>query len=525
MYKKKIDCLGAKFILGRKGIKINQYTLSDIGIKQKLIGHFTIKNNTISGYIKTSSNHITDKKFNIIFPRFGFIQYAEKYLKNYIIINKIPTGILPEIPFKWKCEYTNNQKLIAEHILENFYNELNVKNGKSGLILNLKAGQGKTFLALGLVEKIQRKTLIVCHNKTIMYQWIKIINDVYPKNKVAQFYGVEKSDGDIVVGIINSLVIQKSNFFKDYGFVILDEVHEYSSKTRKRIYNLAQSVFMIGLSATPDERTDNLDKVNVWHCGNILNAESISGYNEKNINFTGNVEMYKYIGPNEYTEIITNPKLEIICFTKMVNQLCMDPYRIHLIVKIAYELRSEKKYVLIFADRKDYLDRIQKELNKFHINSNILNDVGIDSQKVVGGSTASEIERAERYATVILSTYQFFGTGKSIPKLDSVILATPRKKKSKQFIGRIFRIGGDDSITRRIIDIVDWGTPLKNSWYTRKKYYNESKFPIRETTINYEILKEDLDIYNKTCEYMANDSDVLLNELETMFEKNKVVNI
>ena len=79
---------------------------------------------------------------------------------------------------------------------------------------------------------------------------------------------------------------------------------------------------------------------------------------------------------------------------------------------------------------------------------------------------------------IILTTYQYMGTGKSIPKMDAIIYATPRKSKSRQFTNRIFRLGSNYDIERQIYDIVDWRTIVKNQWYKRKKYYNEKEYAI-----------------------------------------------
>ena len=409
----RINCNNTNLILSQKGLSINNYLLDDLKIKRKLINYFTIKIDTLTGYVIKVTNHLSDAKSMLItFPRFGFLEYAKIHFKNFNIINNIRPGKRPSIPFQWTGKFTNNQPLIVNHIMQKFFNTDMATAGKSGVVLNLKAGQGKTFLATGLMEKLQRKTLVICHNKTIMHQWIKVLKKAYPKNIIASFYGEQKENGDIVVGIINTLVKQNHAYFKDFGYVILDEVHEYCSKTRKKIYSLGQSTYMIGLSATPNERADGLDQATVWNCGPILNASELDGYTEDDLPFTGEVRMIKYIGSNDYTKIITNPSLDIVSFSQMVSQICSDPHRIHLIVKTIYELREKNMQILVFADRRSYLTQIREELDRFHIISDVLDDVKINSKRVVGGSSAEDVEYAELYSNVILSTYQYFGTGK-----------------------------------------------------------------------------------------------------------------
>jgi superfamily II DNA or RNA helicase len=104
---------------------------------------------------------------------------------------------------------------------------------------------------------------------------------------------------------------------------------------------------------------------------------------------------------------------------------------------------------------------------------------------LMGGATAESMEEAQLNSNVILTTYAFMGTGVSIPKMDALILATPRKSKSRQYINRIFRLGGDYASVRKIVDIVDWSTHMKSQWYLRKKYYDEKKYPITEKKVKW----------------------------------------
>jgi superfamily II DNA or RNA helicase len=71
-----------------------------------------------------------------------------------------------------------------------------------------------------------------------------------------------------VIGLINSLVSDNIkldkyenyiDFFKSFDFVVLDEIHYYCTKDRRKIYDRCQAPYMLGLSATPEERSDKLD--------------------------------------------------------------------------------------------------------------------------------------------------------------------------------------------------------------------------------------------------------------------------
>jgi hypothetical protein len=525
------DLKNIEIKLTRNGVLISIHVLQDLDIHRKIINKFTVNIPTLMGYDIKVPNHTQDMNImKYIFPRFGFLDYMYENFKNYSFVNKIGRGKIPSIPYKWTGQFSNNQPLIAEHIMKNYFNKEMVDAGRAGLILNLEAGHGKTFLASGLIEKIQRKTLIVVHNKTIMYQWIKVLKAAYPKNTIASFFGEKKEYGDIVVGIINTLVMQEPKFFHKFGYVILDEIHTYVSKMRKKIYSLASSTYMLGLSATPEERTDGLDVINTWWCGPILKAVELPGYNVDDIPFKGIVNMIKYVGPQKYTKTITNPTLDIVSFSQMVSQMCEDPYRIHVIIKLIYELRQKDMQVLVFADRRSYLDEIRKELERFKIQTDILDDMELDAKRLVGGAKATEIEYAAKFSNVILSTFAFMGTGVSIPKLNAIVLCSPRKRGSKQFIGRIFRLGSDYSIVRQIFDVVDFGSVLKSSWYIRKAYYKSMEYPITETKVNYKDVESEMLDMGVLVEEDSdgNEVDVVnksLKELELLLEKNKIIKL
>ena len=537
---KKKDCCGVVFNVCVKGLSVNMNDIKNINLLKPIIRYFTLHVKTMT-YMKIIHNHkIFIKKNMLLLPRFGAIKYLQDNCKNYQLKNIIPRGDIPHVPYKWTGVFKGNQPLVVKHIMENCYNAENVKNGNAGLILNLEAGQGKTFVATGLIELInQCKVLVITHTRTIMNQWIEILKNAYPKNKIGCYYGKKKEEGDIVVAVINSLMMKELQengehvspfkYFAKFGFVIIDEVHEYSAEKRKQIYSKLQSTYMIGLSATPDEKDYNVDDINTWNVGEILDASLLKGYTVKDIPFTGEVQMIKYTGHPDYTKIIMNEALDVVSFPKVMNQICEDPYRVHIVVKTIYDLRKDGQFVFVFADRRAYLDLIAKSLTKFRIQQHQMTNDKEHKEviKLMGGSSVEEMKHAKDNCSVILTTYQYMGTGCSIPKMDAIILATPRKKKSKQYINRIFRLGGNYDITRQIIDIVDWNTCAKSQWYMRKKYYKEKKYPITEINIDYTDIQKELNIPDIQKELNIPDEKPVdaitaaLNKLEEIIGKTK----
>ena len=144
--------------------------------------------------------------------------------------------------------------------------------------------------------------------------------------------------------------------------------------------------------------------------------------------------------------------------------------------------------MFVFSDRREHLHELASILNKYEIKfeapeiDNKLSGV----TELMGGSTDEDIARAKKYGRIIMTTYQYSGTGVSINKMNSIILATPRRSNMRQILGRIFRLTSDASITRHIVDIVDNKICLKSQFYSRKKtYVNRLNAPIFDHKILY----------------------------------------
>lgn len=470
-------------------------------ITKKIKNYFTLRNKNIMGYFDIT-NVWYNKGNSLYISRFGAFLLRNKF-DNITYNNTIKLqNPLPNLIYKG--QFNGNQEIIFNYIISKIYNQKKLDNGNSGLILNLQAGMGKTFLAMALIGHLKCRTLIVVHNSNMLDQWNKILLEYIPNAKIGLYYGKKKSFGDIVIGVINSLVMDdiklkdfKSfrEFYDSFDFVIFDESHIYCSKTRSKIFDICQAPYMIGLSATPTEREDSLDKIIHWNLGAVLVADKIEGYTMKNINFKGIVSKIKYTGHPDFIHHLINEKLEMTSVSKMLEQLSQDTYRQKMIIALILEQYKKGLNILVFADRRIYLEEIRIELEKLSLNSSILtNDDdlkdleklnGLETIRLVGGSTSLDMDNAKEKKNVILSTYAYMSTGCSIPKLNSLILATPRKSNMKQIINRIFRLGSDYSITREIIDIVDVKISLKNQYQSRKKYYNDMNYEITERKISW----------------------------------------
>lgn len=149
----------------------------------------------------------------------------------------------------------------------------------------------------------------------------------------------------------------------------------------------------------------------------------------------------------------------------MVRQIIQDPYRMAIIIDNAKHLYARGHNFFIWCDMREIVQIIR----------DVLQQVGLpvaspEIAHLMGGISDETIKSAQE-SRIIVATYQYAYRGVSLPKFDAMIFATPRRAKMYQTLKRIFRMGGDTSIDRQIIDIVDSRTNLKNQLYDRTTQY------------------------------------------------------
>lgn len=62
-----------------------------------------------------------------------------------------------------------------------------IKKGNKEIILKGVTGSGKTFTMANIIEKVQKPTLVIAHNKTLAYQLASEFKEFFPNNAVEFF--------------------------------------------------------------------------------------------------------------------------------------------------------------------------------------------------------------------------------------------------------------------------------------------------------------------------------------------------
>lgn len=504
-------------IVNNSGAFICLAELSDKA-RQKARTMFTLKHETLPGIFDSRVCYKFMVSNNmLLIPRFAVDAYlsAIRFSGKHTVHNQITINTC-KFDFECKLQLTPNQTLVLDHLKENYLKIKYVNANTSGIVIKMAAGQGKTYLAAGIIQHVKRRVMYVCDSSGLLHQSYQVFSELFGSDKVGKLYGKEKIYGEILICTIHSILSDAVNIklkkyawengvrlgkpdivefktvmelYEHYDMIIFDECQRYTSPEAYKIFKICQRPYMIGLSATPEDEIRGFHKILEWNIGPIWDVTELKGFSMDETNFTGIIKMIKYYGPEGYIEREINEITGLTAHDKIINKICEDPYRTALIIEFIYTLCDKKRNILVFAQTLEYLNNLEEMIT----NLSVYNIERVHQLR--GSSTKEDFEDAKNNSKVILTTYQYFGVGKSFPHMDSIVFATPRKTGHIQFVNRIFRRGGDESVKRIIYDVVDWLTTLKSQWYKRKVKYEEIAEKQHKLTFKeYEYKYTDIDI-------------------------------
>jgi hypothetical protein len=353
-------------------------------------------------------------------------------------------------------------------LINRIYNKLLIDKG---LIIKLDTGGGKTVIVSELIRMLKKKAVIIVKDSTLqaqMYNDILANIDIEPKyvalrgGKIVQ---PETEETKILICIINSArIISDISYWEKFGVAIFDECHTYCSKKNSAIFKYCQLAYMVGLSANPEKPWNNaLIRYNI---GPIYDCDVVV----KKKPFSGQVNIIKYAGPDEFTRQILN-KNGFTSVAKMVEQFMQDGARNELLINVIKSAVDTYQYGFVFCMRNDFLDVL----------ANLFSSRFPDIEITVLNSKACQADKDKAYnsASVVFTNYAY-SEGLNLPRMLFIVHASPYKTNGKQITGRTLR--GDLSDARAIYDIIDIKTSLKSQFYERKKNYNDRGYEIRDVT-------------------------------------------
>ena len=333
-------------------------------------------------------------------------------------------------------------------------------NKRLGGILNMPVGTGKTVTALAIVQGLGVKTLVIVHKEFLIRQWKDRINQFLPNARIGHIQQdkCDYKDKDIVIGMVHSLAGKDydSKMYSDFGLIISDEVHRLAAPTWSLALPKFNSRWRLGLSATP-RRKDGTTNVFKYHIGDIIYTTSGERLVPK---------IRKVSTPYRFFKSSTfNP--DRLPLSKVITMLSKAKTRNEIIIRQICGALEMDRNILVLSHRLNHLSELS-EMYKRRVKSSD-NFSLVSSDFYIGGRTEEELKIAEK-ARLLFATYQMAQEGLDIPKLDTLILATPMSDII-QSVGRILRVH-DEKKEPIVVDIIDDRVKMcKKLYFLRNKTY------------------------------------------------------
>ena len=245
-----------------------------------------------------------------------------------------------------------------------------------------------------------------------------------------------------------------------FGTLVADETHRYAAPMWQEAISNFGAAYRIGLTATP-QRKDGLHDVFFSHIGPIVYW--MEGH--KRVPLIWRIGTDTRFSRRSYS--LYNGEVNT---SKLVTMVSKVETRTDQIVSFAIRALKMGRKVLILSERVAHT----KEMNEL-LKTKLSDD--LESALYIGGMKQKDRDAASE-ADVICGTYAMAQEGLDIPRLDTLILATP-KTSITQSVGRILR-DAPDKKDPVVVDFVDSEIPvLRSYWGARLKTYKELGYKIR----------------------------------------------
>jgi len=444
-------------VLTSKGYAIKKSFLTEVQI-QELRSNLTMSPKVLDKFQKMAPHFpiYYESKTRFYVPRhWGRQRFGEP--EETIVSEGLPLSDI--IRFRTTFPPHDFQKEIMTTFLE---------KGANGLIC-VPCGYGKTFMALHLAVQLKRRFLIIVDKEFLMNQWKAEIENFIEGARVgilqAQTVQTDADRYDITICMIQTICRREfpNGFFDQYGFTIFDECHHLGASYFSKALLKIQTKWMLGLSATPD-REDGLTCVFEYYLGEAVYKKTQRAPDKeavvKAVWFTSTDPAYDEVPTNWRGEPVT---------AKLLNQVAEYELRNQKIMTLLHEYAMDpQRFILILSDRISQLDWIANALGTSYLHG-----------YYIGGMKQATLDENAEKCQILLATYQMASEAFSVKKLNTVILATPRKNV-QQSTGRIFRQRIEErAVAPHIIDIIDSHECHIRRWYVRRKFYKECEYTIQ----------------------------------------------
>jgi superfamily II DNA or RNA helicase len=321
-------------------------------------------------------------------------------------------------------------------------------------IINAWVSWGKTFTGLAIANKLAQKTLIVTHTLQLRSQWEREIKKVFGVE--AGVIGSGKFDvREFTVGNVQTLYRRIDDVSKEFGTLILDEMHHVSSPTFTRIIDASHARYKIGLTGTM-ERKDGRHVTFRDYFSNDVKRPPKENF------MIPSVKVVK--------SGVRFPDGAQAPWASRINAIAYNPEYQNMVALLAANYAAQGHKVLLVSDRVDFLRMCSRLIGN--------NAICITGQ-VPHEERPALMAQIEQDKDVLCGTQAIFSEGISLNALSCLILATPINNEPllTQLIGRVIRTqeGKKQPV---IVDIHLEGNTARRQANARFGYYMKQGYDI-----------------------------------------------
>lgn len=316
-------------------------------------------------------------------------------------------------------------------------------------IINAWVSWGKTFTGLAIAGKLGQKTLVITHTVPLRNQWAKEVKKVYGFEPGIIGSGRFEIDAPIVIGNTQTLYRNIEKIRKEFGTIILDEMHHVSSPTFSKLLDTNYCRYKIGLSGTI-ERKDGKHVVFRDYFGNTLFKPPKENYMTPTV----------HIVPSEI-RFMDGARIP---WANRVTKLATDEEYQHTVSMLAAAYAARGHKVLVVSDRVSFLKRCAELTGDKAIC--VTGEVSHEDRETL----VDEILYGDK--EVLYGTQAIFSEGISVDTLSCLILGTPVNNEPllTQLVGRVIR-KKEGKISPVIIDIHLKGNTARKQASNRVGFY------------------------------------------------------
>ena len=316
-------------------------------------------------------------------------------------------------------------------------------------IINAWVSWGKTFTGLAIAGKLGQKTLVITHTVPLRNQWAKEVKKVYGFEPGIIGSGRFEIDAPIVIGNTQTLYRNIEKIRKEFGTIILDEMHHVSSPTFSKLLDTNYCRYKIGLSGTI-ERKDGKHVVFRDYFGNTLFKPPKENYMTPTV----------HIVPSEI-RFMDGAKIP---WANRVTKLATDEEYQHTVSMLAAAYAARGHKVLVVSDRVSFLKRCAELTGDKAIC--VTGELSHEDRETL----VDEILYGDK--EVLYGTQAIFSEGISVDTLSCLILGTPVNNEPllTQLVGRVIR-KKEGKIDPVIIDIHLKGNTARKQASNRVGFY------------------------------------------------------